>query len=48
MDVCQGHLSFGVLHMPVIAANAYIAITHELSRDIVCYQVEELTASLIL
>lgn len=48
MDVCQGHLSFRVCHMLVIAANAHIAIRHELHHDTVCYQVEELTASLIL
>lgn len=48
MDVSQGHLSFRVFHMPVIAANAHIANRNQLNCDVVCYQVEELTASLIL
>lgn len=48
MDVCQGHLSSGVFHTPVIAANAHIANRNQLNRDVVCYQEEELTGSLIL
>lgn len=48
MDVSQGHLSFGVFHMPVIAVNVPIANRNQLNCDVVRYQVEELTASLIL
>lgn len=48
MDVSQGHLSLGVFHVPVIAANAPIANRNQLNCDAGCYQVEELTASLIL
>lgn len=48
MDVSQGHLSFGVFHMPVIAANAHVAKRNQLNRDVVCYQVEEITASLVI
>lgn len=44
----MGHVSLGVFHMPVIAENAHMANRHELCCDVVCHQVEELAASLIL